>query len=210
MTTFSPEQLRSVFDRLPRPIREYLLSTKLYDFSQQLMQKYSLRPDTAGEINNLAGYMLAGLVNPKQFESELRTLGIPDQAVNSMIHDLNEQVFKPLHDAVKSAPPEEPQEVASSAPAPSAAPAPRPVAAPPTPRTPAAPPVPAMRVEVKTPPPPPANLPGAPMPTMSAPAPQPSAAPPPPRPAAPPPRPAPNPHEILKSYGVDPYREQPE
>jgi hypothetical protein len=229
----TPDQIREAFQKLPRPVRAYLVSTKLYDLAQDFGKKYGLHVDTLGALSQSVTNMLLGFLTPAQFQAELHGIGIPDAAAASIISDLNEKVFKPLQEEMRSAPTEEADE---EEPAPEPAPVFRP--APSTPQISSAP-APLM-------PPPSVTLPGTgtPVPPPIAPPPSPAPAPrppavpepvPPPPPATPqipqstspghrpqadrtpwtPPAPKPAPgkdalHNVLKEYGVDPYREEPE
>jgi hypothetical protein len=116
--TFSQEDFFYAFKRLPRVMREFLLSPEYETLIRSLGNKYGLHVDVTGQLSLITGYMLSGLISPLQLQQELQSLGIPNAASASIINDLNEQVFKPLQVKVRNAPPEEPNEEEGAVPAP--------------------------------------------------------------------------------------------
>jgi hypothetical protein len=168
----SRQQLLAAFKASPRPIREYVASDALGDFAQKLGLQHGLHVDTVGELAKQTGYLLVGLMNPVAFKQELAAMGLTDSEAGAIIQELNEQVFKPLQDAVRNAPAEDrPAAPSAAIPAP-AQPArpvavPRPAIPPPAvsfnpPPVPAAPgPRPEPSLPAATKGAPPANLPGA-------------------------------------------------
>ena len=194
---------------LPTAVKRFVTSSSRDQIIAAIAQKYQLRTDQAGELQRAFIYMLLGVSSPQEFTMDLQESGIPNETISEIILEVNNQVFIPLRneeeEAAKKQPMLPPPAIGVQQPAP---PAPIKVAAP----QPPAPPMPRPAA------PAPVNLPGT-MPAVpapmqsSAPAPAPAASQPPkPAPAA---APAANQtsknreelHEVLKSYGVDPYRE---
>lgn len=222
MITVPQPQLLDAYNRLPRPVREYLVSPQFANDMQAIGTTYHLHVDTIGQLSLATGYLLSGLVKPAEVLGELTALGVVGATANGVMDDLNKKIFQPLHDKVRGAPddPTEQRESASVSATPASAPKP----GTPTPPTASA----SQAVPIQKPAP---ILPGsdvsvplvAPPPRAPMPPPQPRpAAPTAPSPAFQAPRPAPQPsqppakpansalHDVLKSYGVDPYREAPE
>jgi hypothetical protein len=230
--SLSRQQIRDAFKTLPGPIREFVSSPDFGDVMENMSRRHGLHIDTAGKVGDASTRMLIGLLSPVQFVTELKAAGLPDATASAILQDLNERVFKPLHEKVreeKTPTLTPPTTVSTTSVSP---PAPRPPQPPPTPR-PAPPPImppPAPKPVATVPPPiPPPIVPPAipPMRTMAhdvesmkegkVPTPTPSHPVPPPPPAPTLPRvpqeaPASIPtHEevstTLKQYGIDPYRE---
>jgi hypothetical protein len=212
------EQLRAAYDKLPRPVRAYLSSTEISDLMQTFGQKYGLHVDVVGQLSEAVSYMLLGFVSPAQFQDELKAMGIPEGIITTIIQDLNEQVFKPLQEKIRNAPPEEPEQEEEEEPIP---PAPTAPLVPPArieapqmrPTIPTAPPrsfapelAPELIQEQKMPEPPPFHVSSAPIPptipqTLKPPSPS-SASADQNRDAL---------RQVIEGYkGVDPYRETPE
>lgn len=260
------QQILEAYRRLPRPVRDYLVGPELGNLLKKLGGKYGLHVDVLAKLEKAATYLLIGYMSPVQFQMELASLGVPDQTADQIVQDLNEQMFKPLRDAVRNAPPEPEEEapestsppIERSTPAPALAPmpiappqmplnsapasVPKPVPPPPAVFTPPTPQtakgneaaVPAISVPATQPLAPIAPITRPPQPSPAAPKPQ-ILIPQPPRPTPPlptqpwqkPSAPSPRPplsapptaspsssreqlHDVLKKYGVDPYREVPE
>jgi len=193
---------------LPTAVKRFVTSPSRDQIIAAIAQKYQLRTDQAGELQRAFIYMLLGVSSPQEFTMDLQESGIPNETISEIILEVNNQVFIPLRneeeEAAKKQPMLPPPAIGMQQAAPIKVAAPQPPA-PPMPR-PAAPA--------------PVNLPGT-MPAVPAPMQSPSPAPAPAPAAAQPPKPAPAAapaanqtsknreelHEVLKSYGVDPYRE---
>ena len=136
------QNLGLLLDSVPAPVREYIeenLSRKIQEF----MQRYSLHVDQGGVLRSELLIMMLGQQEPAEFMQELRNAGIPEAAVQSLMHDINEEIFKPIRAAERGSV----AAAASPVPVAEAAPDPVPVSppAPPTPApVPAAPPNPQM------------------------------------------------------------------
>jgi hypothetical protein len=195
---------------------------------QTVGTKYGLHVDTMGQVSEAITNMLLGLESPLQFQTELAAFGIPDGTADAIIQELNENVFKPLRDEVRNTPPEQPEEEEAElvdepvqipvAVTPAPVPPPLTPIPPPQPTVPAAEVAPPVPASAPTPTPTPAPQPAPTRPVIaSVPSPVPQMPTETPRPALTP-RPVPQNiqankealHEVLKKYGVDPYREIPE
>lgn len=190
---------------LPKPVQDFVTGPERAAISLQLTQKYQLHADQAGAFERAFIFMLLGVSTPEKFAQDLEGEGIPRDTINALATDLNQLVFMKLRA-------EEEASITSPAPqtvpAPTIAPAPimatpiAPITVPsPTP-LPSAPQKIINRIPTPTAPQPIA-IPSVPTvtPPMQAPAPQRSAPPSENKEAL---------HDLLKSYGVDPYREPPE
>jgi len=199
----------------PPVIQGFITSGALEKFVESTQRKYGLEQDVAGRLSDETLMLMLGITPIEEITQSLtQEVLIRQEQLQGVLDDMNDQIFEPLRQAEKQGAP------TGTKPAPMPPPAigvPQPTAAikvvapqPPAPRpvTPPAPPA----IPRPTPP---VNLPGA-MPPVPAPMPAP-AAPQMPKPAAATPPVATQPsknreelHDVLKSYGVDPYRETPE
>ncbi|HYE22926.1 MAG TPA: hypothetical protein VEA92_00545 [Candidatus Paceibacterota bacterium] len=98
-----PQQLSNVDDavatallRIPEPIREFVMSPERDRVALELMQKYGLHADQAGDFERAYLQMLLGVKTPDEFRDSLREAGIPEPSINGLTTDVNEMVFKPL------------------------------------------------------------------------------------------------------------------
>jgi hypothetical protein len=126
----TPEQFDAAYGKLPFPIREFLAGDELGAITQEVGRDFGLHIDTIGALEREVSNMLLGLINPEQFVGELRSMGIPQENIGSLVKELNAKVFMPLREKMLSheqAPPpaaepviETPVQVTYSAPVPPA------------------------------------------------------------------------------------------
>lgn len=90
------DAVASLVSELPAPIREFIKSPERDEIAMRLSQKYSLHVDQAGVFQLAYLHMLIGVVSPEEFSKNLADAGIPADTVSNLIHDVNEEVFKPL------------------------------------------------------------------------------------------------------------------
>ena len=89
------ESIRLFLPRVPRPVQEYVL-TQLSGEVQELMQKYQLHVDQGGVLQRELLLMLLGQEEPAEMVTELRAAGIGEGTIQSLMADINEEIFKPL------------------------------------------------------------------------------------------------------------------
>jgi pyruvate/2-oxoglutarate dehydrogenase complex dihydrolipoamide acyltransferase (E2) component len=229
------ESLQYLLRYVPSPVRDFIL-TNLGPKTQELMNRYQLHVDQGTVLERELLLMLLGQEQPADFVLALQNSNIPPSTVQLITTDINTEVFMKLREIEEKgnydkAPAPQGVEIPTFIPTPvQAPPTPQPAPAP----QPAYTPSPAMQIapvgehDVRTMASDialvksggfheqPATIPArAPAPIYSAPAPTPPSA----RPAMPPMQPSSRSpsmpqsenrdalHQILKQYGVDPYRE---
>jgi len=92
------EKISIVMDDLPDPVQKFLKGPERDAVSLKLSQKYALHTDQAGAFERAYLYMLLGIDTPADFVQDLQTAGIPEETVRGLARDINEEVFKKLHD----------------------------------------------------------------------------------------------------------------
>lgn len=212
------ESLQLLIRQVPVQVRDFILN-ELQGKTDELMRRYQLHIDQGGVLERELLLMLLGQEQPVDFMAALQGAGIAAETVSSLTTDINQEVFVKLRQAeVSAATAIQPVSTPVSAPTPIIS---TPVAPVTTPVQAQAPLPAATPTPVPTPTPAPAVVPTftpvAPISSIptSMPTPQPrtmmqdmkeAKEHPAPRPAAP----SENKealHNILKEYGVDPYRE---
>jgi len=127
------QSIAQLLAKVPRPVQEYVVSD-LSNEVRSLMDKYQLHVDQGGVLQNELLLMLLGQEEPAEFMKELRAAGIGEGTVQSLMVDINEDVFKPLRkkeQEVGVAPAQRvPEPVSQTTPPP---PAPTPIPPPPPP-----------------------------------------------------------------------------
>jgi hypothetical protein len=91
------ESLKQVMVSLPPFIREYLSEGKYTPVAQGLMAKYKLRIDQGGVLERELMLLLMGIESPDDFvKALLEEAGLEQGTVNSIVTDVNTQIFVPL------------------------------------------------------------------------------------------------------------------
>jgi hypothetical protein len=103
----SREQFNNAYEKLPFPIREYLAGGEIGIVVREVGAKYRLHIDTIGAIDREVINMLLGFENPQQFVGELKSVGVPQENIASIVQEFNERVFIPLHQKMQQSGPEQ-------------------------------------------------------------------------------------------------------
>lgn len=98
----SHEQYIAAFNKLPPPIRSYLIDDELSATVQKIGAQYGLHVDAIGALGTSASYMLMGLRSPAETVGELVLAGVDGAMAQKILGDLNTQVFMPVRDRVKN------------------------------------------------------------------------------------------------------------
>jgi hypothetical protein len=97
------ENIKQVIRTLPAPIRTYIGQGGYSLVAKGLMKKYGLRIDQGTVLEREIMLLLMGIENPSEFTAALATEGrLDQQAINGITHDVNEQIFIPLSQQMRS------------------------------------------------------------------------------------------------------------
>jgi len=93
------ESIKEVMRTLPPVIRSYLAQGKYTAVAKGLMSKYGLRIDQAGVLEREIMLLLMGIEDPNDFTKALtEDVQLDEKAVNSIVQDVNNQIFVPLRE----------------------------------------------------------------------------------------------------------------
>jgi hypothetical protein len=110
------ESVQTVMASMPPPIRSFFASGKIDGISKNLMQKYQLHIDTATIVEREIIFLLLGLKNPNAFMQTLAQEASLDQkTINGIMQDLNDQVFVPIQNEMRTNAKAAPQPIAKPA-----------------------------------------------------------------------------------------------
>ncbi len=116
--------VNEVMKTLPVPIRNYLATGEYSVVAHNLMDTYALHVDQGAILERELAALLMGVDSPEEFATSLQTEAtIPATTVQSIMADLNQQVFVPLQEEMKKAATQPAAPVASVAATPTPAPA---------------------------------------------------------------------------------------
>ncbi len=88
---------------LPPVIRNYLAQGKYTAVAQSLMTTYRLRIDQGGILEREIMLLLMGIENPDEFTQALaEEAKLDQQTINDITRDVNEQIFVPLREQMRS------------------------------------------------------------------------------------------------------------
>jgi hypothetical protein len=97
------ESIQQVMHTLPPPIRRYLGQGKYSVVANGLMKKYGLHADQGGILEREIMLLLMGIENPDEFTQALvGEAQLDQQTVNSIVQDVNAQIFLPLREEMRN------------------------------------------------------------------------------------------------------------
>lgn len=89
------DSIEILLGKVPKPVHDYVLND-LSDEVRRLMDKYQLHVDQGGVLQRELLLMLLGQEEPAEFMQDLGKAGISDATIQSLMIDINEEIFKPL------------------------------------------------------------------------------------------------------------------
>lgn len=98
---YTKEQIDEKFKALHASIQDAVLSSKTEEEIRKVSDKYKLHVDVAGLLNEEIVYTLVGLNNASDFKTRLASAGIPEDTLDSIVKDVNEQIFLPIRESLK-------------------------------------------------------------------------------------------------------------
>lgn len=94
---YTVDQYNSIFSKLPQGIRDVLA---LYSTNQKIFsigERHKLHIDHQGVLNDLTMDVMMGIVPAGKFIEELaKETGIPRLEASAIVHDIDEEIFKPI------------------------------------------------------------------------------------------------------------------
>jgi len=104
------EILKDAYNKAPAPIREYIDSGKLAEFTGYLKSRLSLSDDVMGGVSNEIALAILGMSDPSKFATNLRLVQeTPADLVEPIVQEVNKAIFFPLRAKVKALVPDKPK-----------------------------------------------------------------------------------------------------
>lgn len=107
-TPFDPtleSDIRELMKEIPPPIRAFFASGKVETVAKNLMLKNRLHIDQGAIVEREVILLLLGLKNPTEFvQTLLEEARLDEQTVNSIVQDINAQIFVPLREEMRRGP----------------------------------------------------------------------------------------------------------
>ncbi len=102
MKVFTEQEIEKAYSSAPALIQDTLAGDELAEFGSRMQNVYKLHIDTISIIADLIRNLLIGLINPSEFIQSIQEHGVDSQTVNQLARDLNEEIFVPLQEKMKS------------------------------------------------------------------------------------------------------------
>src|SRR3989338_9477965 len=102
MGRLTPDEFRKKYAELPPNLREAYGSVKTTEILEEIGKKHGLRLDQIGELVDETGYVMLGATPPGDYVMKLEgAVGVSREKAKAIATDVNEQVFKPIRNALK-------------------------------------------------------------------------------------------------------------
>ncbi len=102
MGRLTPDEFRAKYAELPQNLREAYGSLDTTKIIQEIGKKHGLLMDQIGELVNETGFLMLGATQPGDYIGKISAAaGIPREKAKEVATEVNEQVFKPIRDALK-------------------------------------------------------------------------------------------------------------
>jgi len=100
--SYTREQLKEYYVKLPREIKVILDSEENTDKIYELGNKHQLHIDKIGLLDREISLIMFGVVKPQEFIPNLREkLKIDDEEARKIALEVNEQIFNPIRESLK-------------------------------------------------------------------------------------------------------------
>lgn len=97
---YSKEQFWKLYEKLPQELKDALWAQDTGDSIYETCQKYEVT-EHLGEIVELTGRVLVGLVLPQEFSTEIEKLGVEKNTAELVAREINRLVFYPVKPALE-------------------------------------------------------------------------------------------------------------
>lgn len=102
MRRLTPDEFRKKYAELPPNLREAYGSVKTTEILEEIGKKHGLRIDQLGGLVDETGEVMLGITPPDEYVMQVEVaVGVSREKAKAIASDVNEQVFKPIRDALK-------------------------------------------------------------------------------------------------------------
>lgn len=98
---YSPEQLWSLYQVLPKELQEAIFSKNTADNIYDICERNNLEKEKIREIAKYIGYTLLGILPPEELEKTLKEkLALSEEKAKKINYEINQLIFFPLKDTL--------------------------------------------------------------------------------------------------------------
>lgn len=103
------EKIEEAYAQLPENLQDFLDSKEAAVTINDIGKKYSLHIDQLGQLAIVVRAILSGVVSRQNSLNQLREeTGLPEDTLNLIIYDLNQQIFSKIREQLQQRPQEMP------------------------------------------------------------------------------------------------------
>ncbi len=100
---FTPDEILQAFDNLPDSVKEAIVDIPIPEIVKDIGEKYGLHIDIVGSIYSKINMITIGLGDRDTLRSDILSMpNFPKGEIDNVMHDINEEIFRPLREAVIS------------------------------------------------------------------------------------------------------------
>lgn len=97
------EKLKKQYENIPEDVRNAISSVEVSEQLQAIGAKHRLHLDVQEKLFDATGGVMLGLVHPRDYVRTLtRELGVEADAARAIAQDVNEQIFRPIRESLKT------------------------------------------------------------------------------------------------------------
>ncbi len=101
--TFTGDEIIHAFDALPDVVKEAIVDIPIPEIVKSIGEKYNLHVDVTGTIYSEINLITIGLRDRDVLRTKLlSSANFPKEHIDDVMHDINEEIFNPLREAVIS------------------------------------------------------------------------------------------------------------
>lgn len=101
--TYTADEVIHAFDALPDVVKEAIVDIPIPQIVKSIGEKYNLHVDVTGTIYNEINLITIGLRDRDVLRTKLlSSANFPKDHIDDVMHDINEEIFNPLREAVIS------------------------------------------------------------------------------------------------------------
>lgn len=102
MENITQEQAINAYRNAPEAIRAVFNSEETAGIVPHLQKRLGLHIDSAGILAKEIGYLLLGITDPNKFIVRLKNNNFSDQTIDAIVTEINQKIFIPLREKMKS------------------------------------------------------------------------------------------------------------
>jgi len=102
MRKFTADEIKAQFDNLPMELREAITSPEINKLVEDIAKRHGLQIDQLGELIDLVGFVMLGLVPSRDFVRLLsEEAGIDNDLANTITNDVNSGIFNKIRTSIR-------------------------------------------------------------------------------------------------------------